>query len=97
MGKRTKKKAKSIITDELDYCYLCGSPYVEIHHCMYGSYRQLSDKYGLVIPLCYEHHRGNNGVHFNKALDKQIKELAQEKFKSHYGKDIIDVFGKNFI
>lgn len=53
------KKQKSIIVDCMDNCFVCSSPYVEVHHIMYGTAnRKLSDKYGLIVPLCQEHHRG---------------------------------------
>lgn len=41
----------------MEHCKLCGSPYVEIHHCLHGTAnRKKADKYNLVIPLCHEHH-----------------------------------------
>jgi len=96
------KKPKSIIVDSMDSCIVCGSPYVEIHHCIYGRGRRaLADKYGLVVPLCTEHHTGQTGVHKkpNEGLDLQLKKLAQEKFNSVYGanKSFLEVFGKNYI
>lgn len=43
----------------MEHCKLCGSPYVEIHHCLHGTAnRKKADKYNLVIPLCHEHHTG---------------------------------------
>ena len=93
-------KTKSIIVDCMDNCLICGSPYVEVHHIMYGTAnRKLSDKYGLVVPLCQEHHRGNTGVHFKRSLDLQLKKLAQEKFNDLYGANTSfkEVFGKNYL
>lgn len=93
-------KTKSILVDCMDYCLICGSPYVEVHHVMYGTAnRKLSDKYGLVVPLCQEHHRGSSGVHFRRSLDLQLKKLAQEKFNDLYGANTSfkEVFGKNYL
>lgn len=95
-------KVKSIIVDCMDNCFVCGSPYVEIHHCIYGKGRRaLADKYGLVVPLCNEHHRGQTGVHMkpNEGLDLHLKKLAQEKFEALYGanKSFLEVFGKNYL
>lgn len=93
-------KKKSIIVDSMDNCFVCGSPYVEIHHIMYGTAnRKLSDRYGLVVPLCQEHHRGSTGVHFKRDLDLHLKKLAQEKFDALYGQNtsFMAVFGKNYI
>ena len=91
---------KSIIVDSMDNCFVCGSPYTEVHHVIYGTAnRKLSDKYGLIVPLCHEHHRGQTGVHFNRDFDISLKKLAQDKFNSVYGanKSFLDVFGKSFL
>lgn len=91
---------KSIIVDCMDNCFVCASPYTEVHHVIYGTAnRKLSDKYGLVVPLCHEHHRGQTGVHFNRDFDIYLKKLAQEKFNAVYGadKDFKEVFGKNYL
>lgn len=90
---------KSIIVEDMDHCFSCGSPYVEVHHVIYGtSNRKLSDKYGLVVPLCHEHHRGQTGVHFNRDLDLHLKKLAQTKFEALYGANTSfkEIFGKNY-
>ena len=49
-------------------CVLCGSKPVEVHHCISGRYgsRKVSDFD--TIPLCYDHHRGVNGIHTDKGL-----------------------------
>ena len=93
-------KTKSIIVDCMDSCFVCGSPHVEVHHIMYGTAnRKLSDKYGLVVPLCQEHHRGQTGVHFKRSLDLHLKKLAQEHFEAHIGarNEFIRVFGKSYL
>ena len=93
-------KVKSIIVDCMDNCFVCGSPYVEVHHIMYGTAnRKLSDKYGLIVPLCQEHHRGQTGAHFKRSFDLFLKRLAQEKFNAVYGanKSFLEVFGKNYL
>ena len=84
----------------MDNCFVCGSPYVEVHHVMYGTAnRKLSDKYGLVVPLCHEHHTGQTGVHFKPSFDLHLKKLAQEKFNDVYGanKSFLEVFGRNYV
>ena len=84
----------------MDNCFVCGSPYTEVHHVIYGTAnRKLSDKYGLIVPLCHEHHRGQTGVHFNRDFDISLKKLAQEKFEWEYGatKSFVEIFGKNYL
>ena len=72
---------------------MCRSPYVEKHHIFYGTAnRRLSDKYGLTVWLCREHHRGNSGAHFNKTLDAKLKTVAEQRFKEVYPYDFRRLF-----
>lgn len=80
----SRSDMRSIIQDEKE-CYVCRSPYVEDHHVFYGTAnRKLSEKYGLKVWLCAEHHRGRSGAHQNKTLDTRLKEVAEERFKEMY-------------
>ena len=90
---------KSIIQEDTDYCFVCGRYGTEIHHVFFGNpNRKLSDKYGLVIGLCYEHHRGNSGVHHNRELDLKMKRMAQKVFEQTYPeRDFLAVFGRNYL
>ena len=94
-------KAKSIITEDMKRCFLCGSTNnIEIHHVFFGTAnRKLSDKYKLVVPLCAFHHRGNNSVHMNRELDLMLKEVAQTHFEKKIGsrEDFIKIFGRNYL
>lgn len=92
--------AKSILTDDMDRCYICGrTSGIQIHHCIYGrGLRKLSDQDGLTIPLCVEHHLGAGGVHFNRELDQSVKELAQLTFeKAHSRKEFIQRYGRSYL
>lgn len=81
------KKKKSIIVDDMEHCKLCGSPYVEIHHCLHGTAnRKKADKYNLVIPLCHEHHTGGKqSAHLNARYDLMYKKMAQKAFEEKIG------------
>lgn len=88
-------------------CYLCkilhndsSVKYTEEHHCIYGTAnRKLSEKYGLKVYLCPEHHRtGSEAVHFNRNIDLLVKSLAEEAFIKRYpGKSFLKVFGRNYL
>ena len=91
---------ESIIQDKKE-CFVCGTTYnLESHHCIYGSAnRKLSEKYGLKLWLCHEHHTGNCGVHFNKNLDCTIKQLAKRKYEERFGnrESFRSIFGKSYL
>lgn len=91
---------KSIITNDLETCYICGAPREHIHHIFYGTAnRKQSDKHDMIIPLCHRCHNGsNNGIHFNSALDNTIKKLAQSKFEeTGTREEFRAIFGKSWL
>lgn len=95
--------AKSIIQDyeEQPYCYVCGSnQFLHSHHCICGSGRRvMSEKYGLKLLLCMEHHTGKYGVHNgNYELARELQELAQRKFEeTHTREEFRKEFGISFL
>lgn len=90
----------SIIQPDTDYCWWCGRYGTELHHVYYSvGNRQLADRMGLVVGLCYCHHRGSQGVHNgNKELDLKLKQVGQKAFMEHYPQDdFLTVFGRNYL
>lgn len=89
---------KSIIQSNKE-CWVCGSPYVQVHHVIYGTaHRRLSEKYGLTVYLCQKHHTGGEGVHFNPILDKTLKQIAQKRFEEKYShEEFMKVFKRNYL
>jgi hypothetical protein len=90
---------KSILQSEKE-CFVCHTTYgLEVHHICFGSAnRKKSTLHGLCVWLCAEHHRGNTGVHFNKALDTELKQMAQAEFEKTYTREeFIREFGKSYL
>ena len=90
----------SIITDTMDRCYFCERTPVEIHHIIFRSEcsKEITEKYGMVIPLCHEHHLGNNSPHRNRNADLYLKGLATRLFKEKYPElDFRETFGKEYV
>lgn len=99
--KKSKKLAKleknrfSIITKELEHCYLCGNKKQELHELIEGKNRQVSMKYGLVIPICRKCHIL---VTNNRTLQEKLHKVAQKEFKKHYkSENFVQIFGKNYL
>lgn len=97
------KKRISIITDLMDRCICnnedCNGP-IEIHEAIFGSKKQTSIRYGLVVPLCANHHRGTCGVHGSKghALDMELKRKAQLAFEKKFPDlEFLKIFGRNYL
>ncbi len=101
--------AKSIMHNKRDRtCYLCmllNGDYdtrssLQEHHVMPGTAnRKLSEKYGLKVYLCLEHHTaGPEAVHNNARLQRMLQERAQTVFEGKYSREKwMEVFGRNFI
>lgn len=81
-------------------CYFCHRPACEKHHAMHGvANRKLADKYGLIVDLCGECHRGDHGVHGKHGHDKDLalKEWAQRTFERRFGEaEWMRVFGRSY-
>lgn len=92
---------KSILTNDLEHCLVCGTNQnIHIHHVFYGTAkRKLSDKHGLIVPLCASHHNmSKQGVHQNKILDTRLKQFAQRKFEEQFPQlNFLKIFGKNYL
>ena len=104
---------RSIITDDLKHCYICGTDEnVELHHVIHGSkeLRRLSTSAHILIPCCSDCHRGLAGIHgkYGEEKDLKVKAAAQEAWEKRRIKkgksrpetvrdEWIKVFGKDFI
>ena len=95
------KKLFSVLTDDLEHCYLCKSNVIHIHHIFFGvANRKKCEKYGFLVPLHPRwHNMSVDGVHFNRELDLKFKQQAQTYYESHYGThaDFIVEFGKSWL
>lgn len=59
----------------------------------------MSDKYNLIILLCGRHHNlSNEGIHYDKAFDLEVKQMAQREFESRYShEEFMEKFGRNYL
>ena len=94
---KLEKNRFSILTKDLTKCYICGMPKQELHEIYFGKNRTNSILFGCVVPLCYEHHRGNTGVHHNHELDIYLKELCQKRFEELYDIEFGKIFFKSYL
>lgn len=99
---------KSIMHDKKEgTCYLCrrlhGNYFpkqTQEHHAIFGTAgRRLSERYGLKVYLCLEHHTaGRDAVHNNAVTAHIIQRDAQEAFeKTHTRKEWMEIFGRNYL
>lgn len=99
--------AKSIMHNKEDgTCYLCmllNHDYarrsgLQEHHVEFGTAgRKLSEKYGMKVYLCLQHHTvGPEAVHNNKANSGLLQHDAQKAFEKKYSHEMwMQVFGRD--
>ena len=91
---------KSILQSEKE-CFFCGwTGGLHKHHVIFGrGYREISERLGLWVWLCPKHHNmSNEGVHFNRTRDLELKRYAQRKYEeSHSHEEWMDVIGRNYL
>jgi len=85
-------------------CWLCGATNTQLHrhHIFPGKNRALSEKYGLVVYLCWDtcHEYGPNSAHKSKYTRQKLSEYGQKKAMQEQGwtaEEFIHVFGKNYL
>lgn len=95
--KKLERNRFSILTDNMDICYLCGRRKQHLHEVFFGRNRQLSMKYGCVVPLCFNCHEK---VHNDYATDLKLKQECQKRYMKYYEVDeeaFIKTFRSNYL
>lgn len=99
---------KSIMQDERRTCYLCtvlhddvSTKYTEEHHVIFGNTsgrRKQSEKHGLKVYLCPEHHRlSAESVHKNIEISRMLQAKAQLAFEKTFPElDFRKIFGMEY-
>ena len=91
-------KKFSIITKNLDVCFLCGQYATEVHHAVHGcGRRKLADEDRLTVGLC---RRCHTNLHDKGTCDRELQKIAQHIWMEHYHKTIdefIARYGKSYI
>ena len=81
-------------------CYITGQTKgLHKHHVFGGPNRKKSEQWGCWVYLIpYYHNMSNEGVHFNRTLDLELKRKCQEKFESMYGHQLfMREFGRSYL
>lgn len=101
--------AKSILHNKKDRtCFLCmmlhgDDSYKDVlheHHVIFGwANRRLSERYGLKVYLCLQHHEiGSEAIHHNDEISDMVQAYAQRAFEKKWPeKNFREIFGRNYI
>ena len=92
---KLERNRKSVFTNDLTKCILCGKPKEELHEIFAGRNRLNSMKYDFVLPLCHNCHSINqNNSQFNEFWHKK----AQLYYERYLGSrnEFISIFGMDY-
>lgn len=93
--RKLEKNRYSILTKDLEHCWLCGKSPVDIHEIYGGANRKISMKNGFCMPLCRQHHEI---ITNENTLSIYIKEICQQEFeKTHSRVEFMNLIGKNYL
>ena len=86
-AKKSKEPYHSIFTDNLDICYITGTPGADPHHIFSGPRKALSEKYGFILPLRRDWHEGTDySIHKDRQLQLKYIKLCQDYYINVLGK-----------
>ena len=90
-----EKKRFSIIAPDLSKCVICGKKRDNLHEVYGGKNRKISMEIGMVIPLCFYHHKM---IHENQNVSLYYKRSCQQKFEENRTrKEFIKLFGRTYL
>lgn len=93
--KKLERNRYSILTDDLEKCFICGGVASDIHEIYGAGSRKISMANGFCVPLCRNCHRT---ITLNYGLNLRLKMICQEEYeKTHTRKDWFSLIGKNYL
>lgn len=85
----------SILTEDLEQCFICKKSPVDMHEIYGGCNRKVSMQNGFCVPLCREHHKLVTDYPLN---NKYLQEKCQRKFEETHTRDeFMKLIGKNYL
>lgn len=84
---------KSVIPGNREHeCFICRCVGTESHHIFGGSDRDVSERYGLKVNLCDQHHRGTYGAHGRegKPIQDYLHQTGQETIEDIWRREGTD-------
>lgn len=90
---------RSVLETEPGVCYICGRwCQTHKHHLFGGPNRKHSEREGLYVYLCPEHHNmSNHSVHMDVKMNRWLQQEGQEAYENIYSHEqFMRIFGRNY-
>ena len=88
---KLEKERYSILTNNLEICYICKTKKEDLHEIYGGRNRKTSIKKGFVVPLCRKCHQNN------EVLQRLQRKMQRKYEKTHTREEFIKLIGKNYL
>ena len=93
--KKLEKNRKSILTDNLEFCYICGNVAVDVHEIYSGCNRRMSMIHDCCVPLCRSCHAT---ITYDARISNQLKQECQKRFEEEYSREeFMKAFGRSWL
>ena len=85
----------SILTNDLEHCYICGEDKDDMHEIYGAGNRRISMMNGFCVPLCRQCHMF---ITKDNAISLLLKQQCQRKFEeTKTREEFFKLIGKNFL
>lgn len=90
-----ERNRKSILTDDLEHCFICKRQATDLHEIYSAGSRKASMEHDFVAPLCRQCHQN---ITLNYGLNLRLKRLCQEKFEEmHERSEFLSIIHKSYL
>ena len=92
---KLERNRKSILTDDLEHCFVCKRQATDLHEIYNAGSRKASMEHNFVCPLCRTCHQA---ITLNYGLNLRLKRLCQEKFEeTHTREEFLSIIHKSYL
>lgn len=92
---KLERNRKSILTDDLEHCFICKRQAIDLHEIYSGGSRKASMEHDFICPLCRACHQN---ITLNYGLNLRLKKLCQQKFEeTHERNEFLSIIHKSYL
>ena len=92
---KLERNRKSILTDDLETCFICKRQATEIHEIYSAGNRKASMIHGFCCPLCRKCHQH---ITLDYTNNLKLKQICQKKYEEeHTREEFLSIIHKNYL
>lgn len=92
---KLERNRKSILTDDLEHCFVCKRQATDLHEVYSGGSRKASMENDFVCPICRQCHQH---ITLDYKDNLKLKQLCQKKYEeNHTREEFLSIIHKNYL